>query len=158
MHEHRLFSEKLVPPMSEIKECDRLVEAELVLGMISRNCGGNGICKLFPKRTIGREKAYTHYAEVCFRLDAQENLHLIFDKKSMRAQTIRKHFSNGFFRIGESVKLAPFICEALGKVQIIIDQGIYQVIPVYRYLLLTISAQEFYSIDQEEKITNNIIK
>lgn len=155
MHEHRLFLEKLTPPMSEIKNYDRLVEAELILGMLSRNCGGNGICKLFPKSTLGREKAFIDYAEVCFRLDPQDNLHLIFDGKSMRLQTIRKHFSNGFFRIGESVKVASFICEALGKKQIIIQEGTYEVNLVYRYFLLTINAQQFYSVDQEKEITNN---
>ncbi|HKK11180.1 MAG TPA: hypothetical protein VJ939_10095 [Bacteroidales bacterium] len=101
--------ETCIPPA----KVEKVLEAELVLGVPSRSCRGNGICRLYTKGTLELERAYCHFAEVRITSNPQEDLSFFFSKASMRLRTLQQHFSGDHFLLEETVKLPEFFCQVL---------------------------------------------
>lgn len=102
-----------------------ILHAELIFGVTSKRCSGNGICSLYTKGSIHLEKFYCHYATVTIECDYLENLRFTIDRKSMRKSTILKYFNNAFFLQEEDFVIPKFIKEQLPISRSVIARGDY---------------------------------
>lgn len=116
-------------PMDLLSEnsLEKAIKAELVLGVSSRACRGNGICSIYTKGALGTEKHYCHFAEVTIQRDDEERLLFTFQMDSMRKSTIEKHFGSTFFEVEESVLLPGFIKYGLRLERTMIKKGRYPI-------------------------------
>lgn len=104
-----------------------IVEAELILGVTSKRCSGNGICSLYTKGSINLEKAYINFAAVEIECDAAENLLFRIQKDTMRQSTILKYFSQPNFLMEEDFQLPRFLKEKFSIKRPNISKGTYQI-------------------------------
>lgn len=111
-------------PMQETKYLKHC-EAEIVFGVQSQNCSGNGICQMFLKGTLKQEKQYCHFGKAKISADFDENLIIKIEKSTLRPATLKKHFSNNEFEMEENFKLPALIQEALTINRSSIQKGSY---------------------------------
>lgn len=104
---------------------ERVCQAELILGVASKRCIGNGICSLYTKGSLNREKAYCHFAETKITTDANARLLFAFNKNTMRKSTKEKYFSRSSFIMEEDFLIPEFVQEELALNRYLIPQGHY---------------------------------
>lgn len=104
---------------------NKICEAELILGVTSKKCLGNGICSLYIKGSLRTERAYCHFAEVTITKDISQQLLFAFSKKSMRKSTIKKYFNKPAFIMEEDFVLPAFVQEQLSITRPVIEKGAY---------------------------------
>lgn len=102
-----------------------IVHAELIFGVTSQRCRGNGICSMYTKGSIKQEKAFCNFATVEIKCDANENLLFAIQKDSMRQSTILKYFSQPTFIIEEDFMIPGFIIDFFSIKRKIISIGGY---------------------------------
>lgn len=104
---------------------DQVCNAELILGVASKNCVGNGICSLYIKGTLRRERAFCHFSEVKITTDSSQQLLFAFDKKTIRKSTIKKYFTRPAFIMEEDFVIPNFVKEQLSISRSLIASGAY---------------------------------
>lgn len=116
------FNESLIWGKVKIeKHC----KAEIVFGVQSKNCSGNGICQMFPRGTLQIERKYCHFGEVNIASDQRGNLLLDFNRKSMRRATLIKYFEKDHFYLEEDFWFPEFLQLALPNSPKKINRGYY---------------------------------
>ena len=99
--------------------------AELVLGVTSKRCIGNGICSIYTKGTLTKERAFCHFAEIEILADSFHNLLFKLNLKSMRSSSIKKYFNKMEFIMEEDFLLPDFINIQLSIPRKTIEKGCY---------------------------------
>lgn len=110
------------PPFGAVK---RALRADVVLGVTSKRCAGNGICSMYTRGRIGRERAFIDFAPATLRVDERENLLLELELDGMRTATRQKHFAGPYFEMEEDFQLPDFVREALALNRMYIAGGLY---------------------------------
>ena len=103
----------------------RALQAELVLGVASRRCRGNGICRMFTPGKLQISKKYCHYSLAEIECDKAENLIFKLQTASMRPSTQNKFFANDQFLMEESFQIPEFMSVQLKLSRNEIKQGLY---------------------------------
>lgn len=112
------------------------IEAEVVFGVFSNNCAGNGICSVTPKN-IRKKRPCT-----CFKADARIYNYfnqLLFSFKAQQIAPVikEKYFATDFFLQEEALKIDLFLLEKIDLQRFTILSGQHQVWKMnYDYLLL----------------------
>ena len=115
----------------------KALQAELVLGVTSRNCRGNGICRMFTPGKLQISKKYCHYSLVDIERDKDENLIFKLHTDSMRPSTRSKFFVDDQFLMEESFQIPAFVSTQLELRRSEIKQGLYMSYEFdnYRYII-----------------------
>ncbi|MEM6377284.1 MAG: hypothetical protein AAF705_03670 [Bacteroidota bacterium] len=102
-----------------------ILQAELIFGITSKRCSGNGICTLYTKGSIQLERAYSNFAEVDIECDQQEYLLFGIKKNTMRQRTKLKFFSTPSFVMEEDFILPSFVTDYFSIERKILSKGNY---------------------------------
>lgn len=111
----------LTLPFASLKK----LKAEVVFGVTSRQCRGNGICGMYTVGSIGISSPYIHYAPVELSVDRDQNLLLKLNRSRIRQRTSIKYFSGTQFEVEENFRLPFFVSDHLGLRKRTIRKGLY---------------------------------
>lgn len=111
------------------REYNKKCVAELILGVTSKKCVGNGICSLYIKGSLRTERAYCHFAEVTITTDTSQQLLFAFSKQSLRKSTIKKYFNKPAFIMEEDFVIPAFVQKQLSITRPVIEKGNYLMYP-----------------------------
>lgn len=103
-----------------------ILQAELIFGITSRRCSGNGICSLYAKGSVQLERAYANFAEVDIECDPQEHLLFGIKKRTMRKRTMIKYFSQSTFIMEEDFILPDLLKDYFSINRKTISKGNYK--------------------------------
>lgn len=101
------------------------IEAEVVFGVFSNNCAGNGICRITPKNATKNNSC--RCCSSTLRIYNYANHLLLYFPASSISQAVReKYFSNNFFLQEEDLEVPITIINKLGMESYTVHQGHYQ--------------------------------
>ncbi len=105
----------------------RFALVEVEFGSPMKNCLNYGICRVnvlaassqdrCPCRCLATVRAYEGGL-----------VQFVFDKKSMTASTVEKHFKNGLFRVTDAYVLVSEVVAKIGRESFVVLPGIYSVL------------------------------
>lgn len=101
------------------------LQAEVVLGVLSKDCRGLGICKIVPTNTLTRKCSVT-----TARLEklSDERLRFSFDAGSICKVLLCRQFLRGKFTMEEDFTLPEFVLTGLELERNVISRGDYPVL------------------------------
>lgn len=129
------------PYAPPIGATQRALQADVVLGVTSQRCAGNGICRMYTLGQIGRERAHVDFAPAVLYADEQENLILRLDRKRMRRRTLERHLSGLFFEMEEDFALPAFVREELYLQRTLLPAGFHASFAFDRYQYIVFPAE-----------------
>ncbi|MCG8331233.1 MAG: hypothetical protein MI974_26320 [Chitinophagales bacterium] len=120
------------------QSCKTIINAELIIGRLSANCKGNGICKMLPiDNLIAKSKCSAIKCTLIKKGDNQ--LNAVFFAQSCCSRIRQKVFANNSFIIEEPFFLPDWVKTALSYKNdnmMMIPIGVYPIIKLGEYTLI----------------------
>lgn len=106
----------------------QMLDTDIILGNPKYNCRYHGICEIKPSNTFGHHSDYPSFSLSKARIYINKNdeLEILFMKKTISDRTKRLHFSKSFFTVTESVDIPTFVSDFL-KIPYTIHSGEYPI-------------------------------
>lgn len=98
------------------------LETDVVFGVFSNNCAGNGICRVTPKRLLtkgacqccfGQARIYNYFKQLLF----------FFPAKGIGEKIRKEQFTKDFFLQEEPLSVSPALLHQLGLEEYTLHQG-----------------------------------
>ena len=102
------------------------IDAEVVFGVFSNNCAGNGICSVTPKRMATNKSCNCCTAKARIYSYANQLL-FCFPLPSLKAHLRKKHFSDKLFLQEETLIVPDLICNEFDLESYPIYHGFYPI-------------------------------
>ena len=118
-------------------DISQILDSDIILGNPKYNCRYHGICEIKPSNTFGHysEHPSLSLAKARIYLNLNDDLEILFKKKTISSRTQQLHFSDLFFIVSESIDIPLFVSDFLnsnytiwaGKYFIISEESHYKV-------------------------------
>lgn len=108
----------------------RSFEADIVLGVLGKNCRGLGICKIAPLYSLPKNCRVT---QATIDKILRKLIRLRFDPASVCKVQLQRQFSKGCFRLEEDFVLPDFLIRKLQLEKRLIRRGKYKLVKHGKY-------------------------
>ncbi|MCB9345915.1 MAG: hypothetical protein H6573_00190 [Lewinellaceae bacterium] len=99
------------------------IEANIIIGMASKNCAGHGICKILAHHE-GDEKRCGQVPAI-IEIDCHRRLRMLFPKEKICKRLLKSQFLGDNFLVSESFYLPGWLCSQLEFSAFYIPAGSY---------------------------------